>query len=191
MKQIYLYLLIGCTLNLVGCKNKAPERSQKDIIAAERARLIGGMLDKLASGLITAANGQAEIIRTAEGINITFQPDFYFESSSATLSASAADVLSNISMVLNDYPYTELFIEGHADSSGNQDFNKELSQFRAKNVAIFMRDHNVRVNRLAIAGYGASRPVASNDTPEGRKMNRRVVVKIRAREEEFLKSLSQ
>lgn len=191
MKKTFYYFLIILTVGSLGCKNKTPERSKTDILAAERARLIGGMLDKLASSLITAANGKAEILRTAEGINITFQPDFYFESSSATLSVSATDILSNISMVLNDYPYTELFIEGHADSSGNQDFNKQLSQMRAKNVAIFMRDHDVRANRLAIAGYGATQPVMSNETPEGRKKNRRVVVKIRAREEEFLESLPQ
>lgn len=190
MSKIFLFLAL-LTIGFTTCKNKSPERSPRDIAAAERARLIGEMLDNLASSLITAANGQAEILRTAEGVNITFQPDFYFESSSATLSLSATDVLSNISLVLNDYPYTELFIEGHADSSGRQDFNKQLSQMRAKNVAIFMRDHGVRANRLAIAGYGATRPVASNETPEGRQQNRRVIVKIRAREEEFLKSVAQ
>jgi outer membrane protein OmpA-like peptidoglycan-associated protein len=191
MKFFYFGLLISLAISIFGCKTKAPEKPKGDPVAVRKATLIGAMLDELATDLITAANGQAEVVRTSEGVNITFQPDFYFESSSATLSQGAIATLSDISTVLNDYPFTELFIEGHADSSGNQESNKTLSQLRAKNVAIFMRDHNVTASRMAIAGYGATRPVASNATPAGRKLNRRVLVKIRAREEEFFESLAQ
>lgn len=192
MKKIPFAFILLILLAVFGCKNEPPKKqSPEDIVAVKRAKLIGMMLDELATSLISAANGQAEVIRTAEGVNITFQPDFYFESSSATLSQGATAILTNISTVLNDYPYTELFIEGHADSSGNQDSNKTLSQLRAKNVAIFMREHDVTADRMAIAGYGATRPVASNATPEGRKLNRRVLVKIRAQEEEFFESLVQ
>ena len=191
MKKIYFGLLISLLLGTFSCKTKSPEKPKGNPEAVKKAKLIGNMLDELATSLITAANGQAEVVRTSEGINITFQPDFYFESSSARLSQAATATLTDISMVLNDYPYTELFIEGHADSSGNQESNKALSQLRAKNVAIFMRDHDVTASRMAIAGYGATRPVVSNATPEGRKLNRRVLVKIRAREEEFLESLAQ
>lgn len=192
MKKSYVSLLLVLTFGIFSCKTKPPQNATKqNPEAVRKAKLIGIMLDELATSLINAANGQAEVIRTAEGVNITFQPDFYFESSSATLSQGATAVLSDISTILNDYPYTELFIEGHADSSGNQDSNKTLSQLRAKNVAIFMREHDVTADRMAIAGYGATRPVASNATPEGRKLNRRVLVKIRAREEEFFDSLAQ
>jgi outer membrane protein OmpA-like peptidoglycan-associated protein len=191
MRKIYFGLLISLTIGLLGCKTGVPKQSKEGTVAVRKATLTGVMLDELSTGLITAANGQAEVVRTSEGINITFQPDFYFESSSATLSQGAAATLSDISTVLNDYPFTELFIEGHADSSGNQESNKVLSQLRAKNVAIFMRNHSVTASRMAIAGYGATRPVASNATPAGRKLNRRVLVKIRAREEEFFESLAQ
>lgn len=191
MRKIYFGLLISFAIGLLGCKTGVPKQLKEGTVAVRRATLIGVMLDELSTGLITAVNGQAELVRTSEGINITFQPDFYFESSSATLSQGAVVILSDISTVLNDYPFTELFIEGHADSSGNQEFNRTLSQLRAKNVAIFMRDHNVTASRMAIVGYGATRPVASNATPAGRQLNRRVLVKIRAREEEFFESLAQ
>lgn len=161
-------------------------KKAKNPIAAEAALKIGNMLDKLATDLTTATNGGAEIIRTYEGVNITFQPDFYFESSSERLTMDAKLVLQDIAKVLNRYPYTEIFIEGHADSSGNQLNNKKLSQARAKNVALFMKSNGVVAERMAIAGYGATKPLVSNDTPEGRKKNRRVVVKIRANEEKFL-----
>ncbi len=144
MKKRYIGVLFVLALGIFCCKTKPPQNEPKqNPEAVRKAKLIGTMLDELATGLITAASGQAEVIRTSEGVNITFQADFYFESSSATLSPGATGVLSDISTVLNDYPFTELFIEGHADSSGNQDSNKTLSQFRAKNVAIFMREHDV------------------------------------------------
>ena len=59
---------------------------------------------------------------------------------------------------------------------------------RAKTVALYFKTHAVTADRLAIAGYGATMPVESNSTPEGRRKNRRVLVKIRANEEKFLAS---
>lgn len=190
-----LRLLSGVAIGIVffaSC-NSAKKTSQdtaegrkKDPVAAGAALKIGIMLDKLATDLVSATMGKADIFRTGEGINITFQPDFYFESSSEQLTADAKSLLNEVSGVLNRYPYTEVFIEGHADSSGNQLKNKKLSESRAKSVALYMKSQGVMTDRLAIAGYGATRPVASNDTPEGRRQNRRVLVKIRANEKKFL-----
>lgn len=164
---------------------------KKDPVAADAAVKIGNMLDRLANDLIGATAQKAEIVRTADGINITFQPDFYFESSSENLTDNAKSTLEDISGVLNRYPYTEIFIEGHADSSGNQLNNKKLSEMRAKTVALYLKSKGVVAERLAIAGYGATRPVESNSTPEGRRKNRRVVVKIKANEQKFLISQTQ
>jgi outer membrane protein OmpA-like peptidoglycan-associated protein len=164
---------------------------KKDPVAADAAVKIGNMLDRLANDLIGATAQKAEIVRTADGINITFQPDFYFESSSENLTENAKSTLEDISGVLNRYPYTEIFIEGHADSSGNQLNNKKLSEMRAKTVALYLKSKGVVAERLAIAGYGATRPVESNSTPEGRRKNRRVVVKIKANEQKFLISQTQ
>lgn len=159
---------------------------KKDPIAAATAVKIGNMLDQLAQELKNVTNQNAEILRTPEGVNITFQPDFYFDSSLDELNENARVVIENVSDVLNRYPYTEIFIEGHADSSGNQLNNKLLSERRAKNVALFMKSKNVKADRMAVAGYGATRPIASNATPEGRKLNRRVLVKIRANDKKFI-----
>ncbi len=195
-----LRLLSGVAIGIVlfaSC-NSAKKTSQntadgrkKDPVAAGAALKIGIMLDKLATDLVSATAGKADIVRTGEGINITFQPDFYFESSSEQLTADAKSLLNEVSGVLNRYPYTEVFIEGHADSSGNQLKNKKLSESRAKSVALYMKSQGVMTDRLAIAGYGATRPVASNETPEGRRQNRRVLVKIRANEKKFIAAGAQ
>lgn len=184
---IVLSMLTACNSSKNTTRNETSKR-KKDPVAAEAAVKIGNMLDLLATDLIGASGQKAEIIRTADGINITFQPDFYFESSSERLTADAKGVLDDISSVLSRYPYTEIFIEGHADSSGNQWNNKKLSEMRAKSVALYFKSHDVTADRLAIAGYGATRPIESNSTPEGRRRNRRVLVKIRANEEKFLAS---
>ncbi len=195
MKSLRLLASVAIILSvLVACNSsknttqKETSKRKKDPVAAEAAVKIGHMLDLLATDLIGASGQKAEIVRTADGINITFQPDFYFESSSERLTADAKGVLDDISSVLSRYPYTEIFIEGHADSSGNQWNNKKLSEMRAKTVALYFKAHDVTADRLAIAGYGATRPLESNSTPEGRRRNRRVLVKIRANEEKFLAS---
>src|SRR6218665_1748788 len=134
-----LRLLAGVAIGIVlfaSC-NSAKKTSQdtangrkKDPESADAALKIGIMLDKLATDLVSATTGKADIFRTGEGINITFQPDFYFESNSEQLTPDAKNLLTEVSGVLNRYPYTEVFIEGHADSSGNQLKNKKLSENR-------------------------------------------------------------
>ncbi|PLK44296.1 OmpA family protein [Emticicia sp. TH156] len=195
MKLHRLLAVAALGIMLVAACKSSKKSSQesgrkKDPVAAEAAVRIGIMLDKLATALIDATKGSADIVRTADGINIAFQPDFYFESSSENLTSNAKGVLGSISGVLNEYPYTEIFIEGHADSSGNQMKNKILSENRAKAVALYLKGNGVLAERMAIAGYGATRPVESNATPEGRRKNRRVVVKIRANEKKFLEAKS-
>ncbi len=183
-------VLAACNSSKKSSKTTASNR-KKDPVAADAALKIGNMLDRLATDLIGATTGKADIVRTADGINITFQPDFYFESSSERLTADARTVLNDVSGVLNRYPYTEIFIEGHADSTGNQWNNKKLSETRAKTVALYLKAQGVVAERMAIAGYGATRPIESNALPEGRRKNRRVLVKIRANEQKFLASGTQ
>jgi outer membrane protein OmpA-like peptidoglycan-associated protein len=198
MKVLRLLAGVAISIVLFASCNSAKKTSQdtangrkKDPEAADAASKIGRMLDKLATDLVSATTGKADVFRTGEGINITFQPDFYFESNSEQLTPDAKNLLNEVSGVLNRYPYTEVFIEGHADSSGNQLKNKKLSENRAKSVALYMKSQGLVSDRLAIAGYGATRPVESNETPEGRRKNRRVLVKIRANEKKFLASKIQ
>ena len=198
MKVLRLLAGVAISIVLFASCNSAKKTSQdtasgrkKDPEAADAASKIGKMLDKLATDLVSATTGKAEVFRTGEGINITFQPDFYFESNSEQMTPDAKNLLNEVSGVLNRYPYTEVFIEGHADSSGNQLKNKKLSENRAKSVALYMKSQGLVSDRLAIAGYGATRPVESNETPEGRRKNRRVLVKIRANEKKFLASKIQ
>ena len=67
-------------------------------------------------------------------------------------------------------------IEGHTDNTSSAAHNQTLSEKRAQAVYIYLVDKGVPADKLSYAGYGYSRPVASNDTPEGRQQNRHVEI---------------
>jgi triacylglycerol lipase len=75
---------------------------------------------------------------------------------------------------LNKRPGVRVRVEGHTDSTGPEAYNQGLSERRARSVRSLLIEKGVVANRLEAAGFGASRPIASNDTSEGRALNRRV-----------------
>ena len=77
--------------------------------------------------------------------------------------------------MLTDHLDLEISIEGHTDNTGDDKHNKDLSQRRAKSVRQFLIEtYGIEGKRLESKGFGASNPVDTNDTPEGRQNNRRV-----------------
>ncbi|MBN2730771.1 MAG: OmpA family protein [Bacteroidales bacterium] len=99
--------------------------------------------------------------------------DIYYESNSADLTPSSKKVLDEFIEFLNENPNIKVAIEGHTDDLGPDQANLVLSQNRAKSVYDYLVANGVSASRLGSKGYGESRPVASNDTPEGRAKNRR------------------
>jgi OOP family OmpA-OmpF porin len=71
-------------------------------------------------------------------------------------------------------PDAVIEISGHTDSVGNDDTNSQLSQRRAEEVSEYLKKAGVGAERMTAVGYGKTRPVASNDTEEGRARNRRI-----------------
>jgi OOP family OmpA-OmpF porin len=85
---------------------------------------------------------------------------------------------------MQEYPATSAVIEGHTDNVGGEQYNLQLSQRRAESVRKYLIDNfNIAPDRLKAEGFGESRPIASNSTPEGREQNRRVVAVISATKE--------
>jgi outer membrane protein OmpA-like peptidoglycan-associated protein len=82
--------------------------------------------------------------------------------------------LDTVVGILKKRPEWAITIEGHTDSTAAPQYNQELSQRRAAAVRSYLQSGGIDASRLATAGYGASRPVADNDTPVGRALNRRV-----------------
>jgi outer membrane protein OmpA-like peptidoglycan-associated protein len=80
--------------------------------------------------------------------------------------------------VLKEFDKTLVEVAGHTDSTGSDDYNQALSERRAASVAAYLTSRGVTSERLMAVGGGEKYPVASNDTPAGRQLNRRVEITI-------------
>ncbi|MGD8923097.1 MAG: OmpA family protein [Candidatus Zixiibacteriota bacterium] len=138
---------------------------------------IGNYMDKQAEEMRQDLKG-AKIERVGEGIKITFESGILFDVNSSTLRPEATANLDDLARILNKYENTNVLIEGHTDSTGPRDYNMDLSLRRAQSVANQLSYDGVRADRLRIMGYGPDQPIATNETAEGRQLNRRVEIAI-------------
>ncbi len=101
-----------------------------------------------------------------------------FEKGSHKLSRDASRVLKETASVLKKYPHEKVIIEGHTDSSGTTEFNRTLSEERAKTAMSYLvKVEGIPAERFIMRGFGESVPVATNDNSQGRELNRRVEIK--------------
>jgi outer membrane protein OmpA-like peptidoglycan-associated protein len=112
------------------------------------------------------------------GTVITLPGGVFFTSGKADLAAGAQEKLNAIALALKDQEDRKIIVEGHTDSQGSVDSNKDLSERRAKTVRDYLVSQGVAADKISATGYGESRPVADNKTPEGRANNRRVEIVI-------------
>jgi OOP family OmpA-OmpF porin len=96
-----------------------------------------------------------------------------FDFDKATIKPSGRDELDAAVKTLRDNPSMHVVVEGHTDSIGSDAYNQRLSERRAKAVRDYLVREGIDASRITTRGYGESRPVASNDTAEGRAQNRR------------------
>lgn len=99
-----------------------------------------------------------------------------FELNEATILSESYPTLDEVGGILAKWPELEIEIGGHTDSWGEEAYNLELSQRRARAVLDYLLESSptIEAKQYSSNGYGESRPVANNDTPEGRAKNRRV-----------------
>lgn len=101
-----------------------------------------------------------------------------FEVDSDQIQPGFYSTMDKISGVVNKYGKTKLSIAGHTDSTGSATHNQELSERRAESVREYLLNDNVYPARLSAAGFGKNRPIASNDSEDGKRQNRRVDITI-------------
>jgi len=101
-----------------------------------------------------------------------------FDTGKAIIKDQAKGPLYTVVMWLKENPNAKVEVSGHTDNVGGAAYNKKLSEARAKAVYDYFIANGVSADRLSYAGYGMDRPIAPNDTPEGRQQNRRVELNV-------------
>jgi len=110
---------------------------------------------------------------------VTFNLNIEFDTDKADIRPQYRGELQKVADFIKSHPGTTAVVEGHTDASGSSSYNLKLSQRRADSVMDYLVDEfGVEPGRLSAKGYGETKPIASNDTKEGKQANRRVLVVI-------------
>jgi outer membrane protein OmpA-like peptidoglycan-associated protein len=140
---------------------------------------VGSYMDQEEAKLREQLRGTGvSVTRVGDTIVLNMPGNVTFETGSSALSASFYPVLNSVGLVLNEYEKTYVDVIGHTDSTGPLELNQKLSEQRAESVARYLETREVLPARIVTRGLGPSQPVASNDTSEGRSLNRRVEIKL-------------
>jgi outer membrane protein OmpA-like peptidoglycan-associated protein len=129
--------------------------------------------EELRAKLLAQFNLILETRDTARGLVVNMS-DVLFDSGQFTLRPQAREKLAKISGIVLAYPTLLLAVEGNTDSLGTEEFNQTLSEKRAETVRSYLTKEGVPEASTTAAGFGKTRPIASNDTADGRQQNRRV-----------------
>lgn len=119
---------------------------------------------------------------TRRGLVVTL-PGVLFDLDKAQLKPGAERSIDQLATVLKENPERNIVVEGFTDSTGAEEYNKKLSEERAAAVREALVSRGVNPERIQTRGYGENYPVASNETPAGRQLNRRVEIIISHGEE--------
>lgn len=152
--------------NRVERKAAEAERERRRAEAAiEQAQTLASRLAEL------------EAKQTERGVVLTLD-DVLFDLDKAELKPGATRTIREIAAFLEDYPDRNVMIEGFTDATGSADYNSDLSERRANAVRTALVEEGINPQRIVVRGYGEDYPVASNATPAGRQLNRRVEIVI-------------
>lgn len=119
-----------------------------------------------------------EIVETERGLVITLGAKVLFDFNKFSLKKGAMKTLKEVANLLKMYPDNKIAVEGHTDWKGGTAYNQKLSENRAKSVRDYLIKEGVESDRIKMVGHGKLKPVASNDTADGREQNRRVEIVI-------------
>lgn len=142
-------------------------QAQSDAAKADRER--AELRDQLRQQL----NQILETRESARGLIVNLS-DVLFDTGKADLKPGTREKLAKVAGILLSHPGLKLQVEGHTDSVGSAEYNQRLSENRAESVRAYLVQQGIAPGAVGTAGFGKTRPVASNDTVEGRQQNRRV-----------------
>lgn len=155
-------------------------------VGATVGAIIGKKMDKAAEEAAKIEGAQVEGVEDINGlkaVRVTFDSGILFDFNKSTLKADAKEALKDFAKVLGDNYDMDIAVFGHTDNVGTLAANQKVSLDRANVVSKFLLANGAQAEQIKnVEGLDFSNPVASNDTPEGRALNRRVEVFMYASE---------
>ena len=165
--------------DLIGGKRDRTEKILGAGIGGLAGAGIGAYMDRQERELRARTAGtDVRVTRQGDDLVLNMPSNVTFATDSAAVQPQFRPTLDQVAAVLRDYNQTLIDVYGHTDSDGSDAYNQTLSERRAASVADYLATGGVVRARLATRGFGELQPVAPNDTPEGKALNRRVEIKI-------------
>lgn len=164
---------------LVGGAISGDDRLKGALIGAGIGGVAGGgvglYMDRQEAALREELAGTGvSVTRDGDQIILNMPGDLTFDVNESTLRSDYENSLDGVAMVMQEYENTLIAIAGHTDITGPRDYNMTLSEARAQSVADYLAREGVQEVRLYPFGEGPDRPIADNNTEQGRQANRRV-----------------
>lgn len=161
----------------------ATERRQHALIGAGVGALAGGAvgsyMDRQEMKLRQQLEGTGvSVTRNGDELVLNMPGHVTFETNSSDLYSGFFEVLDSVVIVLDEFDKTVIEVSGHTDSTGSESYNMSLAEKRANTVARYVANRGVNQDRVVTLAFGEAKPVASNDSPAGRKQNRRVELRL-------------
>lgn len=156
------------------------EKAGAEALAAQKLaeeRLAAAEAAKAKNAKLQAQLAELEAKQTDRGMVLTLG-DVLFDTGRAELKAGAMSTVDRLAAFLRDNPERTVTVEGYTDSVGGDAYNLTLSDRRAGAVKAALLERGIAASRVMATGFGEAKPVASNDTAEGRQRNRRIEVVI-------------
>lgn len=149
------------------------------VVGGVAGGLIGKKMDKQAQKIEEEIPG-AEVTRVGEGIDIVLDENsgVRFATNKHDINAQSQQNLNKLIGVFKEYPDTNIIVEGHTDSSGDDAYNLALSEKRAKSVSSYLMSNGISSSRITTYWHGETLPKYDNSTAEGRSKNRRVEIGV-------------
>jgi outer membrane protein OmpA-like peptidoglycan-associated protein len=148
-------------------------------IGALAGAAVGDYMDKQEEAFRDELAGSGvEVVREGDNLRLVMPSNITFATDQSYISTGFNDTLNAIAKVMNKYEKTYLSVEGHTDSTGQDSYNMNLSRERAQSVKAYLANQDIMAARISTSGFGETRPIATNDTANGRAQNRRVEIQI-------------
>ena len=149
------------------------------VVGGTAGVLIGKKMDKQAQKIEQEIPG-AVVERVDNGIVVTFDENsgVYFDTNKYNINNASQETLNKLAGVFKEFPDTNILVVGHTDSTGDENYNMNLSKNRAYAVTNYLKNKGLDATRFTTNWFGETQPIHDNSTADGRAKNRRVNVAI-------------